>query len=182
MRGIAFARAGEDVGEIGQFVIGAEFQEQLERFVEHFLRPGVGAVDLVDDHDRLEPALHRLAKHEAGLRHRPFGRIDQHQRSVGHFQHPFHFAAEVGVARGIDEVDFHPPIMDRDVLGQDRDAALSFQVVGVENPFADQLAGAELAALTQHAVDQRRLAMVDVGDDRQVANIAPAVGGKVFHL
>ena len=61
--------------------------------------------------------------------------------------------------------------MQGDVLGQDRDAALALQFVGVENAIADQLARAELAALPQQAIDQRRFAMIDVGDDGDVADI-----------
>ena len=182
MRGVALVRTGEDVREIGQFVVGAQFKEQLERFVEHFVRPGVGAVDLVDDHNRLQPAFERLAQHEASLRHRAFGRIDEHQGSVGHVQHPLDLATEIGVARGIDEINLHPPIVDGDVFGQDRDAALVFQIIGVENTLAHQLARTVLAALAKHAIDQGCFAVIDVSNDRQVANIASAVGCKVFHL
>ena len=50
------------------------------------------------------------------------------------------FAAEVGVARRIDEVDLHAFVMDGDVLGEDRDAALALEVVRVEDAVADELA------------------------------------------
>ena len=103
------------------------------------MRPGVGAVDLVDDHDRLQPALQGLGEHETRLRHRAFGGIDQHQGPVGHAQHALHLAAEVGVAGRVDDVDLHAAVGDGDVLGQDGDAALAFQVVGVEDLLADQL-------------------------------------------
>ena len=36
----------------------------------------------------------------------------------------------------------------------------------------DVLVGAERPRLPQHGVDQRRLAVVDVGDDRDVADVA----------
>ena len=42
---------------------------------------------------------------------------------------------------------------------------------------ADELAGAELAALAQQAVDQRGLAVVDVGDDGDVADVGATHGG-----
>ena len=62
--------------------------------------------------------------------------------------------------------------MSGDVLGQDGDAALALQVVGVEDALAlCSFALAELAALAQHLVDQRGLAVVDVGDDGDVANV-----------
>ena len=62
-------------------------------------------------------------------------------------------------------------VVDRDVLGQDRDPALALQVVGVEDALARELAGAELAGLAEHRVDQGGLAVVDVGDDRHVSDV-----------
>ena len=52
-----------------------------------------------------QAALERLAQHEARLRHRPFGGVDQQQAAVGHLQHALDLAAEVGVAGRVDEVD-----------------------------------------------------------------------------
>ena len=126
---------------------------------------------LLIDHDRLQAALQRLGEHEPRLRHGPLGRVDQQQGPVGHAQHALDLAAEIGVAGRVDEVDLHAPIVEGDVLGQDRDAPLALQVVRVEDAIAHQLAGAELAALTQQAVDQRRLAVVDVGDDGDIADV-----------
>jgi hypothetical protein len=58
------------------------------------------------------------------------------------------------------------------VLRQDGDAALLFEVVAVHHAFGDLLVLAEGAALAQQLVDQRGLAMVDVGDDGDVADLA----------
>ena len=65
----------------------------------------VGAIDLVDDDDRRQAALEGLAQHEARLRQRPFGGVDEQQHAVGHRQHALHFAAEIGVAGRVDDVD-----------------------------------------------------------------------------
>ena len=133
--------------------------------------PGVGPVDLVDHDDRPDVAGERLAEHELGLRHRPFEGVDQHQGAVGHLEGPLDLAAEIGVARRVDDVDLGRAVVDGDVLGQDRDPALAFLVVGVENALALKLGGPELAGLAEHHVDQRGLAMVDVGDDGHVADV-----------
>ena len=101
----------------------------------------------------------------------PSAEVDQHQGAVGHPQHPFDLAAEVGVAGRVDDVDLHAAIGDRDVLGQNGDPPLSLQVVGIEDLLADQLRIAEASALAKHAIDERRLAVVDVGDDRDVADV-----------
>ena len=57
------------------------------------------------------------------------------------------------------------------VLGQNGDAALALQVVGVHDALDHMLVGAESAALPQHGVHQRGLAVVDVGDDGDIANV-----------
>ena len=55
-------------------------------------------------------------------------------------------------------------------LGEDGDAALALEVVAVHGAFGDVLVGAEGAGLLQQVVDQRRLAVIDVRDDRDVAD------------
>ncbi len=61
------------------------------------------------------------------------GRIDQEQATIGHVEHSFHLAAEVGVSRRVDDIDGHLAVADRGVLGQDRDALLSLEVVGIHD-------------------------------------------------
>ena len=87
-------------------------------------------------------------------------------------------AAEIGVAGRVDEIDLHVLVVHGDVLGEDRDAPLALQFVGIEDAIADQLAGAELAALPEQAIDQRRLAVVDVGDDGDIADVVATHGFK----
>ncbi len=60
---------------------------------------------------------------------------------------------------------------DRRVLGQDRDAAFTFQVVGVHDLVDDLFVFAENTALPQHDIDQGGLAVVNVGDDGDIAQI-----------
>ena len=74
----------------------------------------------------------------------------------------------------VDQVDFHALPVDGNVLGQNRDSPLPLKVTRVEDSLAVKLAGAELPALTEQAVDQCRLAMVDVGDDGDIPDVAPA--------
>ena len=50
--GVAGATARVERREIELLVVRVEVEEQLEHFVEHFGRPRVGTVDLVDDDDR----------------------------------------------------------------------------------------------------------------------------------
>ena len=55
-------------------------------------------------------------------------------------------------------------------LGEDGDAALAFQFVGIHHAVGHLLVGAEDAALVQHGVHQRGLAVVDVRDDGDIAD------------
>ena len=171
--GIAVAARGVEGREIELLVIGLEAQEQLEHLVEHFGRARVGAVDLVDDDDRLEAERERLAGDELGLRHRPFGGVDEQDDAVDHRQDALDLGAEIGVAGRVDDVDVGGRAVmlpfDRGALGEDGDPALLLEVVRIHRPLLHALVVAEGAGLAEQLVDKRRLAVIDVGDDRHVA-------------
>src|SRR5207302_7420342 len=59
-------------------------------------------------------------------------------------------------------------IVDGGTLREDRNAALALEVGVVERALFHPLVRAERAALMQQPVDQGRLAMVDVSDDRNI--------------
>ena len=63
---------------------------------------------------------------------------------------------------------------DGGVLGEDRDALLALEVDRVHDALVHVLVLAEGAGLPEQRVDERRLAVVDVGDDRDVAEIVAA--------
>jgi hypothetical protein len=76
-------------------------------------------------------------RHEARLRHRAFGGIDEKEHAVGHRQHALNLAAEIRVTGRVDQVDLRllPRGVGEDdgaVLRQDRDAAFAFQRIGIE--------------------------------------------------
>jgi hypothetical protein len=125
----------------------------------------------VDHHDRLEPEIERLLRHEFGLRHRAFGRVHQDQHAVHHVENAFDLAAEIGMARRIDDVDPRAAPDHRGAFGEDRDAALALQIVRIHRPFGDALIVAERPALAEQRVDKGRLAMIDMGDDGDVSKI-----------
>ena len=77
-------------------------------------------------------------------------------------------ATEVGVAGGVDDVDLHPPVGQRDVLGEDRDPALALQLVGVEDALPHQLRLAELSALAQQRVEAVPTARGSLGGGHEV--------------
>ena len=65
---------------------------------------------------------------------------------------------------------FTPRIKHGRVLGKNGDAALAFQIVRVHDALGHGLVVAESAALAEHGVNQRGLAVVHVGDDGDIAN------------
>ena len=154
--------------ELEQVVIGAEVDEQLEDLVVDPFRATVGTVDLVDHDHRLEPALERFLEHEARLRHRAFACVDQEQDRVGHVERALDLTAKVGVARRVDDVDAHAFIIDRGVLGENRDATLALLIVRVHDALGHLLMGAKRASKAEHGIDQGCLAVVDVSDDGNV--------------
>jgi hypothetical protein len=80
------------------------------------------------------------------------------------------------VAGGVDDVQRHLLAVGHlvpygGVLGEDRDALLTLQVAGVHGALVHVLMGSEGAGLPQHRVDEGGLPVVDVGHDRDVAQV-----------
>ena len=166
----SFQRGGVNNREIHLLFGCAELVEEIEGVIHNPVRACARAIDFVDDDDRLQPLRQRLARDEARLRHRAIDRIDEQQHAVHHRQHALDFAAEIGVAGGVDDVDVRAFVRDRAVLGEDGDAALALEVVRVHHALDQVLVRGERAGLAQQLVDQRGLAVVDVGDDGDVAD------------
>ncbi len=167
---------GVDDGKLDLGRVSVLVEEQLVDLVDDLADARVGPVDLVHDEDHGQPALQRLAQHEPRLRQRPLARVDQQQHPVHHRQAALHLATEIGVARRVDDVDLDSVVAHRGVLGEDRDPPLALEP-GVHHPVDLLLVRGERAGLAQHRVDQRRLAVVDVRDDGDVADVgADGVG------
>ena len=109
---VAVASRGVQHREVKLFHFGSQFQEQVLDHRNHFCRARLRAVYLVDDNHRRNILPEGLAKHIGRLRHGTVHRIDQQQAAVCHIHHALHFAAEVGVARRVDNVNPHVSIGD----------------------------------------------------------------------
>ena len=146
-----------------------QLQQELEALVDDLGAAGVGPVGLVDHQDDGQARHQRLAQHEAGLRQRALAGVDEQEHAVDHGQAALDLAAEIGVARRVDDVDRHAAPVDHRVLREDRDALLALEVAGVHHAVDDGDPLAERAGGTQHGVDQGGLAVVDVRHDGDVA-------------
>ena len=101
----ALAGDRRDDRELDVVIGRVEVEEQLVDLVEHLMRPRVAAVDLVQHDDGGQMLGERLREHVAGLWQRALGRVDEQHDAVDHRQRPLDLAAEVRVARRVDEVD-----------------------------------------------------------------------------
>ena len=134
-------------------------------------------IDLVDDRNDFEAVIDGEIRVGEGLGFNALGGIDDEQGAFARSQRARDFVGKIDVARGVDEVELvHFAVLGEVIhangVGLDGDAALAFEVHGVEDLLL-HLAGGERAGELEQAVGERGFAMIDVGDDGEV----PDVGG-----
>ena len=169
--GVAQLGAGEDAGEVQLLLGGPQFDQQIEDLVLGPHGPGAGTVHLVDDHDGPQAQGQGLAGDELGLGHGAVEGIHHQQHGIHHAQDSLHLATEVGMAWSIHDVEaVAAPVQGRG-LGQDGDAPLPLLVIAVHGPFLDPLVVPEHVGALEQGVNQGGLAMIDVGDDGEVADL-----------
>ena len=167
---------------IDLLVVRSQRNEQVVYFVEDFRRTSVFPVDLVFYDDGLEALFERLSMNELRVGKRTFGCVYEKQDSVDHHESPLDFSAEVGVARGIDDVYLDILVSHRRVLGKYCDSLLAFQIVGVEYASPHVLVLSKRAGLLQHMIDQGCLAVVNVRDDCNVSQFIVSHNKKFFSI
>jgi hypothetical protein len=130
------------------------------------------------------PECQRFPEHEGGLRHWSFFCVDQNEDAVHHAQGALHFSAEISMARCVDNVDFDALVDDARIFGADRDAPFAFLVHGIHDALAHVIDLSMDVGLPQQGIHKRRLPVVHVGDDRDVADVVPAFVwyAKVGHI
>ena len=143
---------------------------------------GRGEVHLVEHRHDLVVVVHRLVGVGQRLRLDPLGRVDDQQRALAGGERAAHLVGEVHVAGGVHQVDHVLRAVRRAVgeahgLRLDGDAALALELHGVEH-LAGHLALLQAAAALDQAVGERRLAVIDVGDDRDVADVCEIGHGR----
>ena len=110
-------------------------------------------------------------QHEPGLRHGAFHRVHQQQAAVGHIDNALDLAAEIGMARRIDDIDLHAPVHDGGILGQDGYAFLALQRIAVHDQLAHLLVLAENLALLEQGIHQAGLAVVYMRDNSNISYV-----------
>src|SRR5204863_1678057 len=95
--------------------------------------------------------------------------VDDEQRSLARLERARNLVREVDVAGRVDQVQLVALPLDSNGLRLDRDPALAFEVHRIEDLFS-HLALRDGVRQLEDAVGERRLAVVDVRDDREVAD------------
>ena len=117
----------------------------------------------------VRPSSSAFQQHEPRLRHRAVERVDDEQHAVHHAQDALDLAAEVGVAEGVDDVDlvsFHRT----EVFFARMVIPRALQRVGIHH--ARRRPGCPgRRRPAEQLVDERGLAMIDVRDDGDIANL-----------
>ena len=174
-----FTPVGREPPLLGRTVYGGEVElvfgcieaaHQVEDHLLHLVGATVGLVDLVDNHNRLQPYLDSLLQDKPGLGHRALESVDQQQTAVGHVEHTLHLATEIGVPRSIYNIDFVILVTNRNILGENRDTSFALQIIIIQYQLTGVLVLAKKMSGQKHFVYQRRLAVVDVSDNRNVSD------------
>ena len=115
------------------------------------------------------------------LRLDPLARVDHQQRALAGGERARHLVGEVDVAGRVHEVEnvglaVLGLVFEADGVGLDGDAALALDVHRIEH-LLDHVAFRHGSGLLDQPVGERRLAMVDMGDDGEVADVVDRVGG-----
>ena len=161
-------------------VLGRREDDLLARDREHVLqliddrvRVRGRQVDLVEDRDEREV----LAQREVDVGERlgldALRRVDDEDRPLARLEAVAHLVGEVDVPGRVDEVEpVGQPVvggvLEADGARLDRDALLALEVHRIED-LARHLARVDGVRDLEQAVGQRRLAVIDVRDDREVA-------------
>ena len=156
------------LGRDAQHLVGGQ-PEHLLDLLRVAVRLGRGQVDLVQRRDDLEVVLEGEIAVGERLRLDALGGVDEEHDALAGGEAAAHLVAEVDVARRVDQVEDVVAPVDPHVLGLDRDAALALDVHRVEVLLA-HVPGVDRVGELEDAVRERRLAVVDVADDGEVAD------------
>ncbi len=139
------------------------------------VRVGLRQVHLVQDRHHLDAEVERGVAVGHGLRLDALAGVDHQQRALAGRQRAADLVGKIDVAGRVDQVEVVDLpvarlVVQRGGLRLDGDAALALDVHRVEQ-LGFHLALGQAAAALDQAIRQRRLAMVDVRDDREISDV-----------
>ena len=154
-------------------VFGGEAEDLLD-FLGDADRIGAGQVDLVDDGDDFEADIDGGVGVGDGLSLHALRGVDDEDRPFAGLEGFLDFVVKIDMAGGVDEVQHElfavMVVKNGDGGGFDGDAALALEIHVVED-LLFEFAFGDGAGSHEQAVGERALAVVDMGDDREITNL-----------
>ena len=160
--------AGAGLRGDAQHALG-RLADELAQLLRGAVGIGLWEVDLVRSRNDLETAVDGEVRVRERLRLDPLRRVDDEQRALARLERARDLVREVDVPGRVDEVELMAAPVHAHGLCLDRDPPLALEVHRVEELLA-HLSGRDGAGQLEDAVGERRLPVVDVRDDREVAN------------
>jgi hypothetical protein len=141
-------------------------------------------IDLVEDGDDLVVDLDGLVDVGQRLGLDALAGVDHQQRPFDGGERSVHLIGEIDMARRVDQIELvHLAVLggvfEPDRLGLDGDAAFALDLHRIEHLLA-HLAQGEPAADLDEAVGQRRLAVVDMRNDGEIADVGGVRHGRRY--
>ena len=163
-------------------LVSIQINKEFQYFIDDFLRSCFRTVDFIDAHDNRQFQFQSLAQYELGLWHGTFKCIYYQNYTIYHLENTLYLAAEVGMSRCVDDIDLGIFIIYGGVLGEDGNTTFAFDVVGVHDTFRNFLILTEYTTLLQQFIHKCRLAMIDMGNDRDIADVFSFLSHKYLPL
>ena len=168
-----FVDADALLGAAQDGVAGVEADDGFDLLADAFGLGG-GKIDFVDDGDDFQVVVQGEVGVGEGLGFDALGGVHHEEGAFAGLQAARDFVGEIDVAGGIDQVELVEDavvgaVVEADGVGFDGDAALAFQVHGVEH-LLHHFALGEGAGDFEQAVGQGAFAVVDVRNDREIPN------------
>ena len=148
-----------------------QIDEQVIHLVQNFLGASVRTVNLIDHQNGFQLGFERLGQHVARLGQRALAGIDEQHDAVDNLERALNLAAEIRVARGIDNVNLYVVEAHARGFSKNRNAAFAFEIVRIHGAFALRFVGPVNTGLAEHGVNQRGLSVVDVRNNSNVTNL-----------
>ena len=176
-----FRNAGAVLRGDQQDFLARDRQNLLELVVAQ-RQVGGGEVDLVDDRDDEKVVAHGEVHVRDGLRLHALGGVEHEDRALAGGERTAHLIGKIHVAGSVDEVQLVFVSVGSceehaNRVGFDRDPAFLFQVHGVQELGVDEVALFDRMGDFEHAVGKRRLPVVDMCDDGEIADAGQVIHG-----
>ena len=140
-------------------------------------RTGSVAVDFVNHANSFEALIECLSKYPSCLRLWASDGISEKEHTIDHFHDSLHLGTEVGVARGVDDVNgvFFAILwidpFNRQIFGLNCNPFFAFEIHRVHRALLHFLVFTVGAALLKQAVHESSLAVINVGDDGDITDV-----------